>query len=100
MIKVKADANPYRLYTPRNIPIPLRNKVREEQDQMEALGVVFKVTPPCQWCTGMVIVPKSNVAIRICVDLKPLNASILHEAHPIPKVDETLAFIVRSHCLQ
>ena len=93
MIKVKADANPYRLYTPRNIPIPLRNKVREELDRMEALGVISKVTQPCQWCVGMVIVPKSNLAIRICVNLKPLNTSVLCEAHPIPKVDETLALL-------
>ena len=50
---------------------------------METLGVISKVTQPCQWCAGMVIVPKSNGAIRICVDLKPLNASILREPHPI-----------------
>ena len=93
VIKVKADANPYRLYTPRNIPIPLRNKVCEELDRMEALGVISKVTQPCQWCAGMVIMPKSNGAIRICVDLKPLNASVLREAHPIPKVDETLTLL-------
>ena len=28
---------------------------------------------------------------RICVDLKPLNQSVLREVHPLPKVDETLA---------
>ena len=93
MIKVKADANLYRLYTPRNIPIPLQNKVREELDRMEALGVISKVTQLCQWCASMVIMPKSNGAIRICVDLKPLNASVLREAHPIPKVDETLTLL-------
>lgn len=39
----------------------------------------------------MVIVPKKSGAVRICVDLKPLNESVLREVHPIPKVDETLA---------
>lgn len=39
----------------------------------------------------MVIVPKHSEAVRICVDLKLLNESGLHEPHPIPKVDETLA---------
>ena len=39
----------------------------------------------------MVVVPKRSGAVRICVDLKPLNGSILREPHPIPKVDETLA---------
>ena len=60
MIKVKADAKPYRLYTLKNIPISLRNKVCEELDRMEAIGVISRVTQPSQWCAGMVVVPKSN----------------------------------------
>ena len=39
----------------------------------------------------MVVVPKKNGAIRICVDLKPLNENVLREVHPLPKVDDTLA---------
>ena len=39
----------------------------------------------------MVVVPKKSGAIRICVDLKPLNECILREVHPLRKVDETLA---------
>ena len=31
--------------------------------------------------------------MRICVDLKPLNGSVLGEPHPIPKVDNTLALL-------
>ena len=27
---------------------------------------------------------------RVCVDLKPLNANVLREVHPLPAVDETL----------
>ena len=39
----------------------------------------------------MVVIPIKTGAIRICVDLKPLNESVLHEIHPLPKVDDTLA---------
>ena len=39
----------------------------------------------------MVIVLKKLGAVRICVDLKALNKSVLREAHLIPKVDDTLA---------
>ena len=35
--------------------------------------------------------PKRSGAVRICVDLKPLNESVLREVHPIPTVDDTLA---------
>ena len=90
-IEVKEGAVPYALFTPRNVPIPLREKVKEELTQMEAMGVISPTQEPTPWCTGMVVVPKHSGAVRICVDLKPLNESVLREPHPIPKVDETLA---------
>ena len=34
---------------------------------------------------------KESGSVRICVDLKPLNESVLREVHPLPKVDTTLA---------
>ena len=46
---------------------------------------------PTAWCAGMVVVPKKNGSIRICVDLKPLNENVMREVHPLPKVDDTLA---------
>ena len=92
-IKVKNDATPYALYTPRNVPIPLRAKVKEELDRMEKLGVISKVTEPSSWCAGMVVVPKPSGAVRVCVDLKNLNQSVLREPHPIPSVDDTLAHL-------
>ena len=57
---------------------------------MEAIGVIAKVDQPTPWCAGMVVVPKKSGAVRICVDLKPLNESVLREVHPIPKVDDVL----------
>ena len=39
----------------------------------------------------MVVVPKKSGKVRICVDLKPLNQSVLREVHPLLKVGETPA---------
>ena len=39
----------------------------------------------------MVVVRKKSGDVRIYVDLKPLNQSVLRETHPLPGVDETLA---------
>ena len=39
----------------------------------------------------MVVLPKKDGKVRICVDLKPLNSSVKRETHPLPKVDDTLA---------
>ena len=89
-IKLKPGAKPHALFSPRNVPLPLCNKVKEELNKMESIGVISKVDEPTPWCAGMVVVPKKNGSIRICVDLKPLNESVLREVHPLPKVDETL----------
>lgn len=64
-------------YVPRKVPIPLRPKVKEELDRMEKMEVISKVEAPTPWCAGMVVVPKKSGAVRICVDLKPLNENVL-----------------------
>ena len=60
---------------------------------MEKMGVISKIITPTPWCAGMVVVPKRSGAVRICVDLKPLNESVVREPHPIPKVGDTLALL-------
>ena len=89
-IQVKPDAEPFSLGTARNIPLPLRDKVKQELDVMEAQGVISKVQQPTPWCAGMVVVKKKDGGVRICVDLKPLNRCVLKEHHPLPKVNDIL----------
>ena len=54
---------------------PVKNKL----NHMEQLGVIILVEAPTDWCPGMVVVPKSNGRVRICVDLKKLNESVYRE---------------------
>ena len=72
-IQLKANAQPFALNTPRNIALALRPKVHAELERMERLGVITRVSEPTPWCAAMVVVPKSSGAVRICVDMKPLN---------------------------
>ena len=58
---------------------------------MQSLGIISPVHDPTPWCAGMIVVPKCSGAVRICIDLKPLNESVLCEVDPIPTVDDTLA---------
>ena len=90
-IRLKPDAKPFSLSTARHVPIPLRAKVQAELDYMQSLNVISKVDQPTPWYAGMVVVPKKAGKVRICVDLKPLNESVLRENHPLPHVDEILA---------
>ena len=67
-IKLRPDAKPFSLFTPRNVPLPLRKKVSDELARMERLGVISKANKPTDWCAGMAVVPKKSGDIRICVD--------------------------------
>ena len=58
---------------------------------MERIGVISKVHEQTDWCSGLVVVPKPNGRIRICVDLTKLNRSVCRERHILPSVEDTLA---------
>ena len=60
---------------------------------MEDLNVISKVEQTTEWCDGMVVVPKPNGQVRICVDLTKLNESVCRERHILPSVEQTLAQI-------
>ena len=90
-ITLDKNAKPYALSTPRKVPIPLLNKVQEELVRMEQMGVISKVDEPTEWCAAMVVVPKPNGKVRICVHLTKLNESVKRENHPLPSVEESLA---------
>ena len=89
-IKLRPDATPYSLSTPRHVAIPLLPKVKAELERMQDLGVITPVEEATDWCAGMVVVPKATGKARICVDLTKLNESVCREKHPIPSVDQTL----------
>ena len=89
-IKLKENVAPHALYTPRRVPFPLRDRAQKELENMEALGVISKVTNSytivCRLGRG-----KEEIWCgQICVDLKPLNENLKREIHPIPRIDEVL----------
>jgi len=65
--------------------------VKDELAHIESLRVISKVDTLTLWCADMVVVPKKNQAVRVYVNLNPLNAIVLQETHPFIKVDDTLA---------
>ncbi|XP_062523487.1 uncharacterized protein K02A2.6-like [Corticium candelabrum] len=90
-ICLKSDTKPFALSTPRRIPIPLMKKVEDELLKMQVEGVISKVDLPTDWCSGMVIVPKPNGRVRVCVDMSKLNESVKRERMVLPSVEHTLA---------
>ena len=89
-IRLRENAKPFALTTPRRVALPLIGKVRKELERMQLLGVIRKVDEPTRWCAGMVVVPKLDGNVRICVDLGKLNKNVCREGHISPSVDHSL----------
>ena len=76
-IELTDNAKPHAITTPRNVPIPLMSKVKDELKRMQDLGVIKPIDQPTDWCAGMVVVPKpQSERVRICVDLQRLNEAV------------------------
>lgn len=75
-IQLQDGAKPFVLTVPCRVAIPLMKQVENELHRMERLGVVAKVSEPTEWCACIVVVPKYNGKVRICVDLTHLNKSV------------------------
>jgi len=59
-IKLRPDAQPFALFTPRNVFLPLRKKVEDELARMESLNVISRVDEPSLWCAAMVVVQRKT----------------------------------------
>ncbi|KAL5017541.1 hypothetical protein ScPMuIL_007130 [Solemya velum] len=89
-IRLGSDSKPVAVSTPRRIPLPLLDKVEVELKRMESLGVISPVDEPTDWCAGLVVVPKKNNTVRLCIDLTELNKSVRRENHQLPSTEDTL----------
>ncbi len=92
-IELEDGTESYSVSTPRRVPIPLLPKVKCELERMEREGVISRINESTDWCSGMVVVPKPNGRVRICVDLTKLNHHVRRERHILPSVDHVLAQI-------
>ena len=74
----------------RRVPFSLRDKLEQKLNELVELDVIEKAEGPTPWISPVVVVPKPNGDIRLCVDMRQANSAIVRERHPIPTVDEVL----------
>lgn len=74
---------------PRNIPVALKARVKEELDRHIKVSNIAPVTEPTAWISNMVIVAKPG-KIRICIDPKPLNQALLRSHYHMPTLEDVL----------
>ena len=75
----------------RRIPFGLREQVDKKLDELLQADIIEEVPEgPSGWISPLVVVPKSDGDVRICVDMRRANEAIVRERHPIPTVEEFL----------
>ena len=87
---VVKDAKP-RFHRVRPVPFALKSRVEEALDQLEADGVLEKVTHS-DWAAPIVTVPKRDGSIRVCGDYKvTVNPVLDVDKYPLPRPGDIFA---------
>ncbi len=81
------DPTPMR-QRPYRVPERLVEPLREEIKMMKELGVIEPSTS--EWSSPLVIVPKKDGTLRVCINFRKLNAQSKFDAYPMPRVDDLL----------
>ena len=94
-LKVKPDAVPYAVNTPRRVALPQRKPLETELRRLVADGVIEEVKHHTDWCAPVLPVikpsaPGAEISIRPTVDYTEFNKVVLPEKYQLPIVDECL----------
>ena len=75
----------------RRLLFGLRDKVDRKLDELLKEDIIEEVpSGPTEWVSPLVVVPKPDGDIRVCVDMRRANEAIERERHPIPTIEEVL----------
>ena len=82
-----------RYYPSRQVPFAIREKVEEELERLQALGVIQPVQFS-NWAAPIVPVMKNDGRVCICGDYKiTVNQAARLEKYPIPRIEELFALL-------
>ena len=84
---IKPGAEPF-IDPPRKCPIHLREKIKQKLDEMVSNDIIKPISKPTQWCSSITYPTKKDGSLRICLDPKKLNSSLVKRPHKIPNVEE------------
>lgn len=73
------------------IPLALRENVEKEVQEMLRMGIIEKSKSP--YHAPIVVVKKPDNTIRLCIDFRELNKTLVFDSEPIPRIDVVLALV-------
>lgn len=94
-IPIKADAVPV-VQPYRRIPVALETMVDKKLDELLHQGVIEPVNEPAKWISPVVVVPKGDNDVRICVDMRRANEAVERENYPLPTFEDFLPHLAKA----
>ena len=89
-INMENDTVPI-FHAPYSVPYKLREKVEIELDRLVKEQIIVPVKTS-KWASPVVVVPKPNGDIRLCLDCsKTINKSVVTDHYPLPKKEDIFA---------
>ena len=88
-IQVQPGSTP-RFHKPCPVPFAIKDTIGNELDQLEAQGIIEKVTTS-DWAAPIVAVPKKDGSYRICGDKVTVNPFLEVDQYPLPKPSDLFA---------
>nr|XP_034194161.1 uncharacterized protein LOC117610644 [Osmia lignaria] len=73
---------------PYRLPPAKRELLQKELKKMLECDIIGECESP--WVAPVVLVPKKNGSILICVDYRRLNAITVSDSYPLPRIDDLL----------
>lgn len=86
-IELKENATPSSKPASR-IPLALREKLKDELENLCKRDIIEKVDKPSSWVSNIVIVEKPNKSLRICINPRELNMAIKDNFYEIPTFEQ------------
>ena len=82
---IEPIAQPYR-----RVAFAMMDKLEKHLQELVDLDIIEKVEGPTSWVSPVVIVPKPNNKIRLCIDMRQANRAVVRHHYPVPTIDELL----------
>jgi hypothetical protein len=68
----------------------LKEPFKNELDKLVKDKIIAPVEQPTPWVNSVVVTTKKSVALRVCIDPRPLNKALKRETYQMPVLYELL----------
>ena len=75
---------------PRRIPFHMRRKVSEALNELEKQDIIERVDGPTPYISPLVVIPKKDGKVPLCVDMRVPNKEVQRTRHPSPTIDDLI----------